>query len=572
MLRWFVSLALALALIIGLGVLTLQWNPGFAYPAVALDHRATLPQGDFYRGAYSEVSNTNPFTTTDGTALRIVLRFTHEALLDIDPVSGDLRPALAQSYQLSEDGRVAEFELRQDLEFSDGSPVTMEDVAFTMAIGCNPASGGSVQQAEMQAIEEFQALDDRRFKITLEQRHYAGLRKVATNLRIVSRQFFTEEVARLARSEQVPVPDDPKSPEFIRLFQQIQRAGPATGPYEIGRDAEGNPTWQLGRSLTLVQNPLNWRRREQLAGWNLAGIHLRFMIDPSARLNALMQGEIDWYASQDESLTNLLAREPAIDEAYRLHTYDSAQMGPYLIIWNHRREGLGDARVRRALTMLFDRHTIVDKLLSGVARIPSCWFKPGTPEVPEDLEPLSFDPDAAKQLLGEAGYGPENPLQLSILTYSGWALGRQILDLAMPAFAMAEVDLELRTLPGPNVKKKRDDGDFDGILYLQYLQSPNDPAQFFNSQDNDMGYASEEVDHILSAASKELDSERRAALYRQFSEIFHFDQPVTLLAFPLNQILLHKRFQDVQVGPLGLYPERWWVRPEDQVIKASNSH
>lgn len=567
MLRWFVSIALALALIVGLGVLTLDWNPGFTYPAVVLDHEVDRPQGDFYRGAYLEVTDTNPFTTSESTATLYVLRFTHEPLLDVDPVSGDLRPALASDYQVSEDGTVIEFELREGIQFADGKPITMGDLAFTMALARHPDSGTSVQHDAMLAIAEFVALDERRFKITLSESHYAGLRKVATNLRIVAKQFFMQEVARLAQSEQVPVPDDFQSPEFIRLLQQVRRAGPATGPYKLGRNADGTPSWQLGSSLTLVQNPSNWRRQAKMPVWNLAGIHLRFMTDASAQLNALEHGEIDWYTSQTESLASLLAREPRIAESYDLHSYDAPHNGPYLILWNHRRKGLDDARVRRALTMLFDRKTIVDKFLNGDANIPACWFKPGSPEIPAGLEPLAFDPDAARELLRQAGYGPDNPFKLSILTVSPWALARRILVLAGPAFKRAGVLLEVQTLPLSSALKRRDDGEFDGFLFLQSLQTPNDPAPIFHSKANHLGYASEAVDRILSAASRELDPDRRVALYREFSILFHREQPITLLAFPLTQILLHNRFQDVQVGPLGLYPESWWVKPEEQIVK-----
>ncbi len=571
MLRWLLSLVLALILVAGLGLLTLEWNPGFSYPAVALDHSQPRPQGDFYRGAYLVVSDTNPFTTTEATARLYVLRFTHDPLYDLDPSSGKIRPALAAKHEISENGREIVFELRQGLEFSDGSPLTMGDVAFTMALGRAEGLGNSVQTEAMREISEFEVIDDRRFKITLRERHFAGLQWLAPNLRIVQERFFRQEVERLAKSQQAPVPSNPQSPEFVALAQQIRHAGPATGAYELAQDSSGNPAWKPNEYMTLVQNPRSWRRKSRHDNWNLAGFHLRFITDSSAQLSALKRAEIDWYTSQEEGLQELLKREGAVAEAYDYYSYDAAHNGPYMIVWNHRRPGLGDARVRRALTMLFDRKTITEKLLHGAARMGSSWFKPGSEEVPADLKPHPFDPEEAARLLRAAGYDEEKPLELSILAMTEWGLPRPVLELAAPAFARAGVRLRVRAMPFSSVMAKVQAEDFDGFMYLQSQRIPADPYAFFRAGDNYMGYVSEDVERILSAARKELNPERRRALYQEFSRVFHEDQPVTLLAFPLTQVLLHKRFRDVQIGPLGLYPERWWVAPEDQIITSTEN-
>jgi peptide/nickel transport system substrate-binding protein len=79
-----------------------------------------------------------------------------------------------------------------------------------------------------------------------------------------------------------------------------------------------------------------------------------------------------------------------------------------------------------------------------------------------------------------------------------------------------------------------------------------------------MGYANPEVDRVLEDARRELDDERRAALYRKFNLIFHRDQPVTLLAHERAAVLLHKRFRRAEPGALGLVPELWWVAPAQQ--------
>ena len=64
--------------------------------------------------------------------------------------------------------------------------------------------------------------------------------------------------------------------------------------------------------------------------------------------------------------------------------------------------------------------------------------------------------------------------------------------------------------------------------------------------------------------SKTLDPERRTALLQRFNAILTAEQPVAFLVHPLTALLVHKRFEDAEVGVLGLIPERWWVKPENQ--------
>ena len=111
--------------------------------------------------------------------------------------------------------------------------------------------------------------------------------------------------------------------------------------------------------------------------------------------------------------------------------------------------------------------------------------------------------------------------------------------------------------------------DFDAMLVTVGLERWVDPFFVFHSSQGErgrnwMGYRDAEVDALLEEARAELDESRRAALYQEFSRSFHRDQPVTLLAHPLAAVLLHRRFRGVAPGVLGLYPELWWVEPDER--------
>jgi peptide/nickel transport system substrate-binding protein len=242
-----------------------------------------------------------------------------------------------------------------------------------------------------------------------------------------------------------------------------------------------------------------------------------------------------------------------------------------MVVWNHEKPHLRDKRVRRALTMLFNREDIGQKLLHGLGTPAVAWFKPGQPEYPARLRPWPFDPDAARKLLAEAGYTSAKPLTVEILAIQGQDLYRRILEAAAPAFEQAGVQLVATGVTGSDLVARRGRGDWDGYLMQWSHGGPFiDPFDVFHSSQigaagmNKGAYRNKKVDEILARARQEMDQDARVKLFQQFNSIFHEEQPITLLVHLRSAILLHRRFQDATPGALGLVPQRWWVRPEDR--------
>jgi peptide/nickel transport system substrate-binding protein len=180
---------------------------------------------------------------------------------------------------------------------------------------------------------------------------------------------------------------------------------------------------------------------------------------------------------------------------------------------------------------------------------------------------LPFDPRAARAELAAAGVA--TPLRLSVLAAAEQPLHRRILEAAHGPFAAAGIELVAETVEFGTLVQRLQARDFDGALALELHDPWIDPWPHFHSSQggpggqNWMGFADPEVDRILDAARFERDPQARNALYGTFTARMRELQPVTLLVHPRVAVLLHRRFQGVEVGPLGLVPETWWVRPED---------
>jgi peptide/nickel transport system substrate-binding protein len=471
--------AVATAGVVVLATWVLRLHPAPLAPDLAAAAPRLHPQGDLYVVPVAiEPGDLNPFTTTDGVARRFVLSYTHDSLLHVDPGTGALRPSIAAKIEPEANGLAWVLHLRPGVRFADGSPLEIEDVLFTWELArAGHALPGSMW-TDLELIESLEPVGDGRLRLVLRQRYFAGLGLVATSYTVVQRRYFLEQVAERARAAGEPVPE-PGAPAFARFLLEIDRSGPGTGPYRLAEDARtGELLWRPGVDLLLVRNEQAGHRSAHAGEFNLDGIKLVFTGDALAGRALLRERAIDW--SEEDDASAVLQAEPDLSVDYAAHDYGYLTLGPVFVVWNHRHAALRDERVRRALTMLFDRDGLVQLRGRHRARPAATWFLPGTPRA-GDLEPLPFDVDGARSLLEEAGYGASGaPLELTMLTV-GASEYQEIVDLAVPAFARAGVALAKKVVDYAVLRERMDKGEFDGVVYAWNPDVFNDPTEIFHS-------------------------------------------------------------------------------------------
>ena len=255
--------------------------------------------------------------------------------------------------------------------------------------------GGTLRpEMTLELVESLDAIAPGQFKMVLKDAVATGLARVATAYRIVQRRFFVEEVARLAALNNEPAPTGPEDPRFAEFLIGVEQPGPATGPYQLARDpTTGRTVWRSGVDILMMQNPRSFKRAIETESWNLAGIKLVVLQDPSARRTALGREEIDFVLDRDAEAT--LQSFSGLAKLFRPMSYGYRNLGPWYVVWNHDHPALGDVRVRRALTMLFDRERITEVLAPGAKRARS-WFRDDSGRVPAGFQPLEHDIDAAR--------------------------------------------------------------------------------------------------------------------------------------------------------------------------------
>ncbi|MEO1191253.1 MAG: ABC transporter substrate-binding protein [Pseudomonadota bacterium] len=318
-----------------------------------------------------------------------------EGLTRIDE-TGAVRPALARTWSISDDGLTYTFTLADGVTFHDGASFEAEDVVFSLNRAMAEDSVNA-QKALFSAIDTVSAPDDKTVVITLKQ--------PAGNL-----------LFNLGWGDAVIV--DPASAETNK------QSPVGTGPFKLDR-------WVSGDRVELVRNPDYWG--EPVA---LQSATMKFIPDPAAAAAALLSGDVDGFA-------NFPAAElvPQFEADPRFQVVIGSTEGETLLSTNNAAEPFNDPRVRQAIAHALNRQDIIDGLF-GYGTPIGTHFAPHHPAYVDLVELYPHDPERAKALLAEAGYpeGFEATLKLPPPSYA--RRGGEIV-----AAQLADVGIEVEIIP-----------------------------------------------------------------------------------------------------------------------------
>ncbi|CUH99198.1 ABC transporter substrate-binding protein [Leisingera aquaemixtae] len=288
---------------------------------------------------------------------------------------GSVVPGLAESWEISEDGTVYTFKLRQGVTFHDGSAMDAEDVKFSLD-RARAEDSTNAQKALFDGIASVEAVDPQTVRITL----------AAPNGSLLF---------NLAWGDAVIV-----APESI---EGIKSNPVGTGAYTFQE-------WVQGDRITLARNPDYWG--EQPA---LASATFKFISDPTAAFAAMMAEDID-------AFDNFPAPEnlPQFEADPRFQVLVGSTEGETILSINNKLPPFDDIRVRQAVAHAIDRQAIIDGAMFGYGTPIGTHFAPHHPAY-KDLTGMSaHDPEQAKALLAEAGFpeGFETTLHLPPPSYA----------------------------------------------------------------------------------------------------------------------------------------------------------
>lgn len=462
--------------------------------------------------------------------LSLVMPYLFDTLVTRD-VDNTVLPFLAESWSVAGDGLAITMTLKSGVTFQDGTPLNAEAVRFTFERF--KASGmSSPIYAGIQQIDAIDAIDE-----------------------LTVRFRFAEPAANFWSTITMPYAGiiSPASAE------QFDASGEG---YLIGTGAFILDEWQAGQSLTLRRNPdYNWGPPmvTNTGAPYLDALVFKVIPDATTQLAAFDAGEVDVIFINEPTHLQKLAENPQAE------IHETVLNGLVYLGFNVRRPPFDDATVRLALSHAVDKEQILDLALGGLGRIafaPLPTTLPGFDPALQEFE-IGYDPDAAKRLLQEAGFsftadgGWERDGQLlqGRLLTSTRAPNETIATVLQSQLAAIGVPVEIQQLDSKAVMDATTQGDFDLLLWRYEWNDP-DALNIFLSSDrigttNRVGYGNPEVDDLLAQGAREMDQDKRNALYMEAQKIILQDAPWQPLYNPVDAMAVSRRIQGITTGYMG---------------------
>jgi oligopeptide transport system substrate-binding protein len=471
---------------------------------------AAQAQTTFHRGNTGEPETLDQHRTST-TYEAHILHDIYEGLVAHDEVA-NVVPGVAESWQISDDGLVYTFTLREDARWSNGEPVTAEHFAYSMRRIMDPATGAkyanilypvanaeAINTGEMDPLElGVRAVDDRTLEITLGQ----------------STPYFLELLTHQTGLPVYPPAVEEHGDDFVRPENIV-----TNGAFTL---AEVAPQ----AHILAVKNDQYW----DADSVSIDQIYYYPTEDRSAALRRFQAGEL--HVNNDVPTDQIGWMQENMPDEFKA----SPRSGTYYYALDHRDPILSNADVRTALSMAIDREFIVEEI-TGAGEVPAYSFvPPGTANYGEpafaDYRDLSiFDREEdAIALMQEAGYGPDNPITLE-LRYNTSENHRKVALAIADMWAPLGVEVELLNSDvATHYAYLRDGGEFQ-VARAGWIADYNDPQNFLFmvESDNDgfnyAKYDNPEYDALMDEAAATTDLEARAEVLAQAEELFMRDLP-----------------------------------------------
>ena len=488
----------------------------------------------------AEMPHLNPLTNSDYYATT-VLDWIFDTLLDRDPETMENLPNAAKGWEISDDHLVYTFHLRDDVKFSDGTPMTAADVKFSFDKVMDPKVDAPHLRNYFEDITGCEEVDTHTVRFTCNKPYYRHLVMIG-GLYIIPRHIYGEGDFNNHPNNRAPV---------------------GSGRYAL----EG---WETGQRVTLARNPHYWGAKEQDGPW-FDKIVYAIITDETAAFQVLARGDLDFMGLRPELFIRR-GNTPRFQEQFNRFAYSRPAYN--YIGWNLRKPLFKDKQTRKALAMLLDRELIRDEIYYGQAEIIAGNFMPGTPEHNNALQPVAFDPEGARALLAEAGWKDTDTdgildrdgvaFRFDAATTNQNPVAESVLTVFMEELARVGIQLTIRPMEWASLIDRVDKREFDAILMGWSMPPDPDPYQVWHSSQVDagsnyIGFVNEESDRLIEAARVSFDQDERIALYRRFQEILHEEQPYLFLLAPKVLAAGDKRLHGIRVYPFGIDQREWFV-------------
>ena len=453
--------------------------------------------GTITMGHSSRPDIINPILTSETISVDL-MNLIFSSLVRFDAAQKPV-PDLAEAWEVSDDGLMWTFFIRDDVRFHDGYPLRARDVEFTYGSIMDPENASPMAE-RYELIDRVETEGDYVFRIVLRYPCASLLHRLS---RAIAPEHLLENL-------------DLRSASF-------NRRPVGSGPFRL-------TDWTDDDTITLDANKEYFQRGRPILD------RLIFKAYPDRRraLQAIAGGKMDVALNLAASDLLFASRH----KAFRV--YSALGASCYAVILNLRSPIFKDVRVRKALDYAIDRDSIISNQLKGHSRICTGPFGVNSWAYDPNVQPLPYDVQKARELLAQAGWEDTDgdgvldrdgePFELS-LTVPNISDSLERIAVAIRAqLTKAGIRVKLVYVDDP----KSDGRSFQAMLVKMAAGADPDYAYgFWHSQSGDVNLASyqnKSVDDLLELGRRTTDLEERKAIYHEVHEIIHHDCPAIFLA------------------------------------------
>ena len=534
--RW-----LTLALVLTLSFFTVQacdkQDDSESHPATETASMEPAYGGALVEGTIGDASNLIPMLASD-TSSRDIINLVYNGLVKYDKdmsLVGDL----AESWEVSEDGKIITFHLHKKVNWHDGSPFTAQDVLFTYQVMVDEKTPTAYGNDFLQ-VEKAEAVDDYTFQVTYSRPFAPAL--ASWGMGIVPKHLLEGR-------------DITQSP--------LARNPVGTGPYTFHR-------WVPGQDIVLRANPDYFEGKPYIAE-----NRTRVIPDMATMFLELKAGGVDLM-----SLTPLQFTRQTEDPAFASHfnKYSYLSNAYVYLGYNLLNPKFSDKTVRQAISYAVNKQQILDGVLLGLGEPSSGPYKPGSWSYNPNVKKYPHDPAKAKELLAEAGWTDTDedgildkdgkPFEFTILTNEGNENRKKAAIIIQQNLSDVGIKVGIRTVEWSTfLKEFIDKKDFEALVMGWTIPADPDLFDVWHSTKTRQGelnfisYKNEEVDRLIEEGRYTFDQEKRKAAYYRIQEILAEEQPYTFLYVPRALVAVSSRVQGIEPSANGIAYNRvkWYV-------------
>lgn len=507
------------------------------------------PQGgDFTIAIMSEPITLNPINSSDVSASS-VQGYIMEGLLGRNLETYEWEAGLAEKWEVSKDKKTFTFKLRDGLKWSDGKPLTVEDVKFSFQTMKDPKYKAMSKMPYYEGLSACDIVDSKTVKFTAATNYFLNF-DVAAELTIVPQHIYKDPGAKLNKTIT------------------------GSGPYMLD-------TYDKGRRIVLKRNTnwWGWEKANKDGEYNFDRIVFRFVDSPNIQLEMLKKGDIDYMGLEPEQYVKKTDGPEWGKTLIKVKTKNEGPKGFNWVGLNLQNKILADQKVRLALAQLMNRDMMIEKFRYGLAeKTPG----PGlnSEHRSSSLKAIQFEPKKALENLRAAGWedtdkngildkvidGKKTDLKFEILMATEqWT---RYLTAFKEDAKKVGVDISLKNVEWNTFSKLMDEKKFDAITLAWGGGGLDwDPKQIWHSSSskggsNFISYNNPEVDKLIDDARTTWDRNSRNNKLKKINDLIAADVPYIFLFNPSNVVYAHRSELEKPKDTMkyGVGTSFWWKK------------